>query len=168
MTDATTDATTDAATGRVTVRLSVPADTSYAVLLRAALAALAARQGFSLDRIEDLRLAGTEAFSLVVMRAAADATVHVSISAGVDDIDVSATAVNRPGASAMGGPGSLGWTLLTSLVDQLTDIDREGELGVWLSVRSDQATPVPPRETPISDPDPMQKPVQSNDAESAN
>jgi serine/threonine-protein kinase RsbW len=141
---------TDADTAeRVTVRLDVPADASYAVLLRAALAALAARQEFSLDRIEDLRLAGTEAFSLVVMRAEPDATVHITITAGAHDIDVTATALSRPELLGKGGPGSLGWTLLTSLVDQLSDIEAEAESGIWLSVRSDQATPVPPRTTPI-------------------
>jgi serine/threonine-protein kinase RsbW len=141
---------TDADTAeRVTVRLDVPADASYAVLLRAALAALAARQEFSLDRIEDLRLAGTEAFSLVVMRAEPDATVHITITAGTDDIDVTATALSRPELRSKGGPGSLGWTLLTSLVDQLSDIEADAESGIWLSVRSDQATPVPPRTTPI-------------------
>jgi serine/threonine-protein kinase RsbW len=141
---------TDADTAeRVTVRLDVPADASYAVLLRAALAALAARQEFSLDRIEDLRLAGTEAFSLVVMRAKPDATVHLKITAGADDIDVTATAVTQPELRTKGGPGSLGWTLLTSLVDQLSEIEAGAESGVWLSVRSDQTTPVPPRTTPI-------------------
>jgi serine/threonine-protein kinase RsbW len=141
---------TDADTAeRVTVRLDVPADASYAVLLRAALAALAARQEFSLDRIEDLRLAGTEAFSLVVMRAEPSATVHITITAGTDDIDITATAVSQPELRTKGGPGSLGWTLLTSLVDQLSDIEADGESGIWLSVRSDQATPVPPLTTPI-------------------
>jgi serine/threonine-protein kinase RsbW len=146
---------TDADTAeRVTVRLDVPADTSYAVLLRAALAALAARQEFSLDRIEDLRLAGTEAFGLVVLRAEPDATVHITVTAGISDIDVTATAICRPEFASKGGPGSLGWTLLTSLVDQLSDIDQDNESGVWLSVRSDQATPVPPRTTPIDSAEP--------------
>ncbi len=136
--------TNSAAPARVTVRLDVPADSSYSVLIRAAVAALAARQQFSLDRIEDARLAATEAFGLVALRASADAIVHVTITAGESDIDVAVVAQTDADRQSKGGPGSLGWTLLTSLVDQLSEIEREGDAGVWLSVRSDQLSPVPP------------------------
>jgi len=134
----------------VVLHLDVPADSSYSVLLRAALAALAARHGFTLDRIEDLRLAGTEAFGLVVLRARSDATIHITVTSTTDAIEVRATAPSVESRAHAGGPGSLGWTLLTSLVDQLAEVEHDGEPGVWLSIRSDQASPVPPRAAPLS------------------
>jgi serine/threonine-protein kinase RsbW len=104
-----------------TVQLDVPADASYAVLVRAALAALAAQADYTLDRIEDLRLAGTEAFSLAVLRAVAGATVQVLITAASDGITVRTIAPSSQAALSLGGPGAIGWTLLTALVDELAD-----------------------------------------------
>jgi anti-sigma regulatory factor (Ser/Thr protein kinase) len=131
-------------TGSATVRLDLPADTSYAQLVRAALAALAAQHDFSLDRIEDLRLAGTEAFAVAAVRAQEGAKVHVVITANHDTVEVAATVLADESKASKGGPGSLGWTLLTSLVDQLAETTDGAETGIWLRVRSDQQAPVPP------------------------
>lgn len=129
-----------------TVRLELPADTSYAALVRAALAALAAQHGFSLDRIEDLRLAGSEAFAITATRAVPDAVVTVTIIATDASIEVTTSAAANDAVVAKSGPGSLGWTLLTSLVDQLAQTTDGDAVAIWLRVLSDQQIPVPPNE----------------------
>ncbi|MFY0406327.1 hypothetical protein [Solicola sp. PLA-1-18] len=63
----------DHARGRPEVELSVPADGVHLSLLRTAAAALAARLDFTLDDIEDLRMAVDEAGALLLQQATADA-----------------------------------------------------------------------------------------------
>lgn len=81
------------------VDVIVPLNPRYASMLRTMTAALGVDAGFSIDEIDDVKLAITEAFSMLVVRhggkrarasftgAAAAMTVRVSLESG-DDIDV--------------------------------------------------------------------------------
>ena len=63
----------DSVTTRSDVELRLPADSAYVAVLRTATAGLAARLDFTLDDIEDLRIAVDEACAMVLPQARADA-----------------------------------------------------------------------------------------------
>ncbi|MDO9377842.1 MAG: anti-sigma factor [Nocardioidaceae bacterium] len=68
----------DRALGRPEVELSVPADGVHLSLLRTAAAAMAARLDFTLDDVEDLRMAVDEAGALLLQQSGDDAMLTFS------------------------------------------------------------------------------------------
>src|SRR4051812_6467821 len=71
----TDDAGPTTAPGDDVVELRLPADGAYLSVLRTATAGLAARLDFTLDEIEDLRIAVDEACALLLPDAVPDATM---------------------------------------------------------------------------------------------
>ena len=61
-----------------TIDIRLPADGAYLALLRTATAGLAARMDFTLDEIEDLRIAIDEACALLLSDAAPTHPLHCS------------------------------------------------------------------------------------------
>ena len=91
----------DTATGdhtRADVELRLPADGAYASVLRTTTAALAARLDFTIDDIEDLRIAVAEAGALVLPVADPDAdiTARFHLGAGTMTVEVSTDAIDNP------------------------------------------------------------------------
>ena len=99
--------------------LVVPARSDLLSLLRAVVADLAARQGFSYDAIDDLRIAVSEAatFLLAAGSAASRLELRITPTAGGLDVDLSTDASTGvwppPGADR-----SLAWQVLSALTDQ--------------------------------------------------
>ena len=93
----------DSATGdrdRADVELRLPADGAYASVLRTTTAALAARLDFTIDDIEDLRIAVAEAGALVLPEAdpGADLTARFHLGPGTMTVEVSTGAIDNPRA----------------------------------------------------------------------
>ena len=65
----TTSHPVDQPVGRADVELRLPADSAYASVLRTTTAGLAARLDFTIDDIEDLRIAVGEANAMVLEQA---------------------------------------------------------------------------------------------------
>jgi serine/threonine-protein kinase RsbW len=115
--------TTEAGTGDV-VEIRLPANSAYLSVLRTATAGLAARLDFTLDEIDDLRIAVDEACALILPDTVPggelacrytlnDATLHVAVSAKT-----------RSGQTP--GRSSFAWTVLSALggdVEVNTDQD---------------------------------------------
>ena len=101
------------------VVLVVPADGSYLAVLRTATAGLAARLQFTLDEIEDLRIAVDEACAILLALAAGqvEVTAQFDVTDAVLSIDVS---VPVPGDAALPGGNSFAWQVLTALAGEVS------------------------------------------------
>ena len=116
------------------VVLVVPADGSYLAVLRTATAGLAARLQFTLDEIEDLRIAVDEACAMLLAVAVRGGTTGGGSGAGgpagsaelTCEFEVTPTAlsisvgVSVEGTVALPGNQSFSWQVLTALAGEVT------------------------------------------------
>lgn len=100
------------------VELRLPADSAYLGVLRTATAGLAARRDFTIDEIEDLRIAVDEACALLLDQARVGATLDCVFALGADDLTVSVSTESEDPRSPR--VDSLAWMLLTALAGELT------------------------------------------------
>jgi serine/threonine-protein kinase RsbW len=114
------------------VEIRLPADSAYLSVLRTATAGLAARLDFTLDEIEDLRIAVDEACAMLLPQALAASQLSCRFVLGSDTIEVT---VMLPTASGrLPERNTFSWTVLTALagdVDTGADDDRQ----VWIRLR---------------------------------
>ena len=101
------------------VVLVVPADGSYLAVLRTATAGLAARLQFTLDEIEDLRIAVDEACAILLSVAPADTEVtsQFEVTDSALSVDVS---VPVSGRATLPGGNSFSWQVLTALAGEVS------------------------------------------------
>lgn len=121
----------EAAQGDV-LTLTVPASTTYVGLLRTMSTAVATRVDLSMDQIEDLRLAVTEASALILDQASPGATITgtYSITAGEMVVDLTgASADPRPPS-----PDSFAWMVLSALMPRVAATVDDGQLRITLAV----------------------------------
>jgi serine/threonine-protein kinase RsbW len=106
----------------VTVR--IPASGAYLSVLRTATAGLAARLDFTLDEIEDLRIAVDEACAMLLVSAVAGTDLTCEFELDGAGMRVSVGVLTRDGV--LPRRDTFAWTVLTSLaggVDARTDAD---------------------------------------------
>lgn len=103
-------------TGGVEVRL--PADLSQLFVLRSVAATLAIRQEFSLDGVEDVKLAVDEMCSALVIRACRGAELICQFAARDGRVDVAVTTLSN--ADEPISKDTFGWLVLTSLTDSVS------------------------------------------------
>jgi serine/threonine-protein kinase RsbW len=130
---------TQQATDRVLLRL--PATSAYLSVLRTTTAALASRLDFTLDAIEDLRIAVDEACALLLPHAVPEATMDCLFEltgAGLH-VRVTVPTAERPTLDRE----SFAWTVLTALVDSVTSSTDDGEVTLSM-VRGRDAREGPP------------------------
>ncbi|MGH3497610.1 MAG: ATP-binding protein [Nocardioidaceae bacterium] len=120
--------------GRPAIEMTVPADSAYLSVLRTAAAGLAARLNFTLDDIEDLRIAVDEACSMLLAQAAGDSRMHCSFVLTDDSVTVSVSA-HAPNPKVPSRNG-FAWTVLTALATKV-DFEVRGahELAIILTHR---------------------------------
>ncbi|HEY4570532.1 MAG TPA: anti-sigma regulatory factor [Kribbella sp.] len=99
------------------VRLSIPADSAYVAVPRSVVGNLAARNDFTLDAIDDLRIAVDEACALLLPEAA-DGVLDCVFEIDPPQLTVRASAVVPNGWTP--DTDSFGWTVLTALVESAT------------------------------------------------
>ena len=104
------------------VELAVPARSAYVSVLRSTASALAARLDFTLDEIDDLRIAVDEASALLLAQALPGSQLHCRLRLAGNELTVSVTAdAHEPRLPAQ---ESFAWTVLTALagpVDAVVD-----------------------------------------------
>jgi serine/threonine-protein kinase RsbW len=96
---------------RVTIQM--PAEGAYLSVLRTATAGLAARLDFTLDEIEDLRIAVDEACGMLLGQAAPGGTLECDFTLGPDRISIAVSAPSlqpRPPSR-----DTFAWTVLSAL-----------------------------------------------------
>lgn len=105
------DQATATARDQVTVRM--PADGAYLSVLRTATAGLAARLDFTLDEIEDMRIAVDEACAMVLSQAIPGSNLECVFSLGQDRMTVSVSV--RCLAPRVPAGDTFAWTVLSAL-----------------------------------------------------
>jgi len=123
--------TVENATG--TVALTVPAEAGYLALLRTVIASLAAGRDFTLDEIDDLRIAVDEAGALLLphARPGSQLSANFAGSAGGLRVEVAVT----PPAGPLPEPdrSSFAWLVLTALTDSVELAGSGGRLSLVLT-----------------------------------
>ncbi len=99
------------------VQLTLPADSAYLSVLRTATAGLAARLDFTLDEIEDLRIAVDEACAMLLPDAAEGAKLTCTFSLSPDALAVTVTVPSRSGR--LPRRNTFAWTVLTALAGEV-------------------------------------------------
>ncbi|WP_322936679.1 ATP-binding protein [Nocardioides bizhenqiangii] len=119
---------------RSDVELRLPADGAYAAVLRTLTAGLAARLDFTMDDIEDLRIAVSEATAMVLDQAdaGADLVCKFRLEPGELRLEVAAAA-ESPAAPDY---DSFGWQVLTTLTSAASVEATRGQYAVLISVHS--------------------------------
>src|SRR5437868_15202224 len=97
---------------RDVVELRLPADSGYLSVLRTATAGLAARLDFTLDEIEDLRIAVDEACALLLPDAVDASPLTCRFTLEPDVLEIAVLATSRTGRTP--GRDSFAWTVLTA------------------------------------------------------
>jgi serine/threonine-protein kinase RsbW len=96
-----------------TVTVRMPADGAYLSVLRTATAGLAARLDFTLDDIEDMRIAVDEACAMLLSQAVPGSSLECTFALSADDmtITVCVQSINPRPPSA----DTFAWTVLSAL-----------------------------------------------------
>ncbi len=119
------------------VELRLPAETAYVAVLRMTTAGLAARLDFTLDDIEDLRMAVGEACALVLEEAVPGSDLVAGFDLGDGSIRVSIAADTLSAESAaLDGSDSFGWQVLTALTTDVAASNDGPRRVVSFTVRS--------------------------------
>jgi serine/threonine-protein kinase RsbW len=100
--------------GRDVVEVGVPLDSEFASLLRVTVASVAADRGFTVDEIDDLRLAVSEVFGALAAVPGPDRCV-MQLSIEPDDLVVS---LGLEPAGPLPALDQLATTILSSVVDE--------------------------------------------------
>ena len=119
---------------RSDVELRLPADGAYAAVLRTLTAGLAARLDFTMDDIEDLRIAVSEAAAMVLDEAdtGADLICRFRLEPGELRLECS-TASESPTPPDY---DSFGWQVLTTLTTEASVDLAPGHYAVRIALRS--------------------------------
>ena len=96
---------------RVTIRM--PAEGAYLSVLRTATAGLAARLDFTLDEIEDLRIAVDEACGLLLSQAAPGASLDCDFTLGEDSVTITVSVLTQ--RAQLPARDTFAWTVLAAL-----------------------------------------------------
>lgn len=124
-----------------TAELSFSADPDLVMLARMVAAATASRAGFSIEQVEDLRLAVNELCLGLIGTHATEGRLRVRFGWGEDVIEVMASYHSRRGAPSYSPAGSrmteqdLSTRILDTLVDEYGLEQATGTPEAWLRVR---------------------------------
>ena len=119
---------------RPDVELRLPAESAYVAVLRMTTAGLAARLDFTLDDIEDLRMAVGEACALVLEHTTSTGDMHAHFDLTDGSIRVSVASDASSGAKP--DEGSFGWQVLNALTSNVTTAVEDDLTWVSFTVRS--------------------------------
>ena len=104
------------------VTVSMPAEGAYLSVLRTATAGLAARLDFTLDEIEDLRIAVDEACAMLLTQAIPGTSLECAFDLGADEMTIAVSVVAAQ--PRMPAKDTFAWTVLAALAGTV-----EGRLG---------------------------------------
>lgn len=114
------------------VEIRLPADSAYLSVLRTATAGLAARLDFTLDEIEDLRIAVDEACAMLLPNAIETAALTCRFELLPDTLSVTVTIPTTRGQ--LPERDTFSWTVLTALAGDV-DTGATGDRDVWIRLR---------------------------------
>jgi serine/threonine-protein kinase RsbW len=115
----------------------VPAESAYVAVVRMATAAIAARLDFTLDDIEDLRMAVGEALSLALAGAVPDGDLTAAYYLSPDRIEVHVSADTTD--TTPPDDSSFAWQVLNSIAHDVSAEVTDGRVVLRLAVTRDSA-----------------------------
>jgi len=113
----------EGARDQVTVRL--PAESAYLSVLRTATAGLAARLDFTLDEIEDLRIAVDEACAMLLAEADEGSSLQCEFTLSRDTMTIAVSAQSRLGQPP--AKDTFAWTVLSALAGSVDSVVGPGD-----------------------------------------
>jgi serine/threonine-protein kinase RsbW len=114
------------------VEIRLPADSAYLSVLRTATAGLAARLDFTLDEIEDLRIAVDEACAMLLPHAIE--TAHLTCRFRLDPSTLEVTVTIPTTRGQLPERDTFSWTVLSALAGEVdTGLDEDRQ--VWIRLR---------------------------------
>lgn len=120
--------------GRDVVVLRLPAAGAYLSVLRTATASLASRLDFTIDDIEDLRIAVDEACAMLLAQARGGADLECRFELTPDAIDVAVSVLTLDGEQP--SRDTFAWTVLTALAGEVSStVDADGRVTLVLHKR---------------------------------
>jgi serine/threonine-protein kinase RsbW len=130
----------DRETGQDHVTVSMPAEGAYLSVLRTATAGLAARLDFTLDEIEDLRIAVDEACAMLLSQAIPGTNLECAFDLGADMMTITVSVIAaEPRIPAR---DTFAWTVLSALAGTVDSrLGADDQVSIVLRKR---------RETPVS------------------
>jgi serine/threonine-protein kinase RsbW len=114
------------------VEIRLPADSAYLSVLRTATAGLAARLDFTLDEIEDLRIAVDEACAMLLPQALESSQLVCRFTLTSETIEVTVTIPTADGE--LPATNTFSWTVLAALAGDV-DSGSDDERQVWIRLR---------------------------------
>jgi serine/threonine-protein kinase RsbW len=134
-----TDARAGAASAvRDVVIIKLPAVGAYLSVLRTATAGLAARLDFTLDEIEDLRIAVDEACAMLLSSALPGGSLDCEFEVLEDSLRVSVTVETTDGQEP--SRDTFAWTVLSALAGEVdSSVDLENQVTISLRKRRSAA-----------------------------
>ena len=121
---------------RDVVQLRLPAAGAYLSVLRTATAGLASRLDFTIDDIEDLRIAVDEACAMLLAQAVPGADLECRFELTSDAIDVAVSVLTLDGEEP--SRDTFAWTVLTALAGEV-DSSVDADLRVTLTLHKRKA-----------------------------
>ena len=121
---------------RDVVQLRLPAAGAYLSVLRTATAGLASRLDFTIDDIEDLRIAVDEACAMLLAQAVPGADLECRFELTADAIEVAVSVLTLDGEQP--SRETFAWTVLTALAGQV-DSSVDADLRVTLTLHKRKA-----------------------------
>ena len=119
---------------RDVVTLRLPAQGAYLAVLRTAAAGLASRLNFTLDDIEDLRIAVDEACAMLLTRGAEGATLECAFELMPGELDI---AVSLPTTDpTLPSRDTFAWTVLTALAGEVDATESNGTITITMKKKS--------------------------------
>ncbi len=109
-----------------TVELAVPADPAYLSVLRTVTAALAASRDFTLDELDDMRIAVDEAGALLLPHAHPGSQLSAVFDGESTSLRVEVAVTVPAGADGEPDRSSFAWLVLAALTDSVA-VDRSGQ-----------------------------------------
>ena len=120
--------------GRDVVVLRLPAAGAYLSVLRTATASLASRLDFTIDDIEDLRIAVDEACAMLLTQALPGADLECTFELTPQAIDVQVSVLTLDGQQP--SRETFAWTVLTALAGEVSSsVDGENRVTLTLHKR---------------------------------
>ena len=118
------------------VLLAVPASGAWLGVLRTATASLASRLQFTLDEIEDLRIAVDEACAILLALASLDAVLSCRFTVTSNALTVDASVpTDNPSSVRLPSGESFAWQVLSALADDVSAQAEDNTVSIRLTKR---------------------------------
>ena len=116
------------------VQVRMPAEGAYLSVLRTAAAGLAARLDFTLDEIEDLRIAVDEACAMLLPQAIPGTNLECAFDLGADEMTITVSVIAAE--PSMPARDTFAWTVLSALAGTVDSrLGAEDQVSIVLQKR---------------------------------